>query len=55
MTLRIIIGVVVGGVLGFGYYKFVGCYSGTCPLTSNPCISTIYGMILGAMIAANIH
>ena len=55
MTLRIIIGVLAGGVLGFSYYKFIGCSSGTCPLTSNPYISTIYGIILGAVISANIH
>ena len=55
MTLRIIIGVLVGGVLGFSYYKFIGCSSGNCPLTSNPYISTSYGMILGAVIASNIH
>lgn len=55
MTLRIIIGVLAGGGIGFGYYKFIGCSSGTCPLTSNPYISTIYGMVLGAMIAGNIH
>jgi len=55
MTLRIIIGVLAGGGIRFGYYKFIGCSSGTCPLTSNPYISTLYGMILGAMIAGNIH
>ena len=46
MILRIIIGVVVGGGLGFAYYKFVGCSTGTCPLTSNPFLSSIYGSIL---------
>ena len=55
MALRTIIGIVVGGALGFSYYKFVDCSSGTCPLTSNPYLSTIFGMILGAIIAGNIH
>ena len=55
MPLRLIIGMIAGGVLGFAYYKFIGCSSGTCPITSNPYISTIYGMILGAIISANIH
>ena len=55
MILRIVIGVAVGGGLGFAYYKFVGCSTGTCPLTSNPIISTIYGGIVGALVAGSIH
>lgn len=55
MILRTIIGVVVGGGLGFAYYKFVGCSTGTCPLTSNPFISTLYGMVVGALVAGSLH
>jgi len=53
MILKFIIGTVLGGGLGFAYYKFVGCSTGTCPLTSNPFISTIYGAVLGALVATN--
>ena len=53
MTLRILIGAVVGAGLGFGWYKLVGCSTGACPLTSNPWISTLYGMFLGGLIATN--
>ena len=53
MILRILIGVVVGGILGFGWYKLVGCSTGACPLTSNPFISTLYGMVVGALIAGS--
>ncbi len=55
MILRIVIGVVVGGGLGFTYYKFVGCSTGTCPLTSNPFISTLYGGVVGALVAGSFH
>ena len=55
MILRIVIGAVVGGGLGFAYYKFVGCSSGTCPLTSSPFISTLYGMVVGALVAGSFH
>ena len=55
MILRIVIGVVAGGVLGFAYYKFVRLLSGTCPLTSNPYISSLYGSVVGALIASNFH
>jgi hypothetical protein len=55
MILRIIIGVVVGGGLGFAFYKLVGCSTGTCPLTSNPFTSTLYGGVIGALIASMSH
>lgn len=45
-----IIGVVIGAIGGFSYYHFVGCASGTCPITSNPYISTVYGSVLGYLI-----
>ena len=54
MTLRVILGVLVGGALGFGYYKFIGCSTGACPLTSNPWTATIYGLVVGALIAASL-
>ena len=55
MILRTIIGVVVGGGLGYAYYRLVGCSTGTCPLTSNPFITTIYGGVVGALVASSIH
>jgi len=53
MILRIIIGIIVGGGLGFGWYMLVGCPTGTCPLTSNPIITTIYGAVLGALVVTS--
>jgi hypothetical protein len=53
MVTNYIIGGVVGAVLGFGYYKLVGCASGTCPLTSNPWISTLGGMLLGGLFGGS--
>jgi hypothetical protein len=48
---RLIIGIVLGAVAGFAYYKFVGCASGACPITGNPVISTIYGAVMGALLS----
>lgn len=51
MTTRLLVGVVLGGMIGFGLYRFVGCASGACPITSNPWVSTIYGMLMGALLS----
>jgi len=48
--LRIVIGIVIGGALGFANYKFIGCRTGTCPLSSNPWVSTVVGMVFGGSI-----
>lgn len=44
------IGIVVGAVLGYFYYLYVGCASGTCAITSNPVNSTIYGAMMGGLV-----
>lgn len=44
------IGGLVGAVGGFLYWKFVGCSSGTCNITSNPLHSTLYGAAMGALL-----
>ena len=43
--------VVVGAILGYAYYYYIGCVSGTCAITSNPYISTIYGGVIGLLIS----
>lgn len=42
-----LIGVMVGAMGGYAYYYFIGCSSGSCPLTSNPYISVTFGAIIG--------
>lgn len=49
--IKFLIAPAIGGALGFLYYKFIGCSTGTCPITSNPWISTIYGAGMGLLIA----
>lgn len=46
---KIVLGVVLGAAGGFLYWKYVGCASGTCPLSSNPIISTVYWGFMGGM------
>lgn len=40
-------GLVVGAILGYLYYYYIGCASGACAITSNPYISTAYGALIG--------
>jgi hypothetical protein len=45
-----ILPVVFGAAGGYAYYYFIGCASGTCPISSNSYISTVYGGIMGALL-----
>lgn len=47
--IKLLSGLGVGSLLGFAYYYFVGCTSGTCAITSNPFISTAYGGMIGTV------
>lgn len=45
-----IIGAVLGAAGGYAYYYFIGCNSGSCPITSNPAMSIIWGAIMGYLL-----
>jgi hypothetical protein len=45
-----VIGAVVGALAGFLYWKYVGCLTGTCAITSNPLRSTVYFAFMGALV-----
>ncbi len=51
MIIRGIIGLIVGAIVGFIVGSIFRKFSGVCPLTCNPYISTIYFAILGLLIA----
>lgn len=46
----LIIGLLLGAVTGYIYWKYVGCISGTCPITSVWYNTTIYGAVMGALL-----
>jgi len=46
----LLIGAGLGMLGGFLYWKFVGCSSGSCSITSSPYMSTLYGGIMGALL-----
>lgn len=45
-----VLGILVGGLLGYAYYHYVGCANGTCALTSQPLNSTLYGGLMGGLL-----
>lgn len=51
MFVRAILGIVLGGLAGFGLYRYVGCADGTCLISSSPWGSVIYCMILGFVVS----
>ena len=52
MWLKRIGPIVLGALGGYAYYYFIGCVSGTCPITSNPWSSTAYGAFIGALLTS---
>ncbi len=41
--------VLLGAGIGFAYWRFVGCTSGTCPMTANWHTSTMMGGLIGML------
>ncbi len=48
--MKVVVGLALGALFGYGYHRVVGCSSGSCPITANPWTSTAYGAILGLLI-----
>jgi hypothetical protein len=47
IPLPALIGIILGAIGGYIYYIEIGCASGTCPLTSNPYLSILWGASIG--------
>jgi len=44
------VGAFAGAVAGYFYWKFIGCNSGTCLISSKPLNSTLYFSVMGALL-----
>ncbi|MBK5279876.1 MAG: hypothetical protein JJE09_13535 [Bacteroidia bacterium] len=44
------IGILVGVAGGYLYWQQIGCVSGTCPITSSPVNSSLYGGMMGGLL-----
>jgi hypothetical protein len=40
----------IGAIGGYAYYYFIGCNGGTCPITSNWYVTTLYGSMMGLVL-----
>ena len=40
-----------GALLGFGYYYFIGCASGSCGITSHPVTAALYLGLIGWLVS----
>lgn len=49
-NLILLIGIPIGAAAGFLYWHQVGCATGTCPITSSPVNSTLYGALMGGLL-----
>lgn len=50
----ILIGIILGALVGFLYWKFVGCNSGNCPITASPLNSSIWGAVMGGLLLSTL-
>ena len=51
MILRILLFVLGGAALGFAYQRLIGCRTGACAITANPCVATLYGAAMGYLVS----
>lgn len=42
-----------GMVGGYLYWRYVGCTTGTCPITSSPVNSSIWGAAMGGLLLSS--
>jgi hypothetical protein len=49
-----IVFILVGAVAGYAYWYFIGCNSGTCPITSNWHNTSIYGGVMGYLLGSSV-
>ena len=48
------LGLAAGALSGYAYWYFIGCNSGSCLITATATNSTIYGLVMGGLLAESI-
>ncbi|MEQ1504042.1 MAG: DUF6132 family protein [Myxococcota bacterium] len=41
----------LGAAAGYGWFRVVGCGTGTCPITARWWTAALYGAVVGALVA----
>jgi hypothetical protein len=41
---------VAGAIAGYIMHRVIGCPGGGCPITGNPWVSTLYGLVVGLVL-----
>jgi hypothetical protein len=49
-NLILLAGIIIGTAAGFMYYYFIGCRTGSCPITSSPWLTMLWGAAAGYLI-----
>ena len=48
--MRLVLFILMGAAAGLAWNRFVGCRTGTCAITANPYLSTMYGAMMGFLL-----
>ena len=48
------VGLVIGAGIGYLYWYYVGCNSRSCLITSKASNSTLYGLVMGGLLAGTV-
>ncbi len=45
-----LLGIIIGAIGGYVYWRYVGCTTGTCLITSSPVASSLWGAAIGGLL-----
>jgi hypothetical protein len=51
MPWKLILFIIGGALAGLAYQRLIGCRTGTCAITSSPFNSSLYGALMGYLLA----
>jgi hypothetical protein len=52
---KVFIGLLAGALTGYLYWSWAGCKSGSCAITSDPIVSSLYFSVMGGILFADFN